>query len=467
MELSIQELAEVLYKRIKFILLLTLLGACTFFIWNRYVREPVYTASVQLYVNSYGTNSNETLNDLNYAQKIVNTYVNFLRTKDFYRQVKNETNLHYTTTQLENMTQIVTVNDTEIFEISVTSNNQSDTYKLVKAMETIAPKLIGSIKDNTRISIVDPVVYPEKPSGPAVFFNTAIGGVFGFALAFVLAFLQKMMDVKVKNTEELSDRYLLPILGTIPGFDQTSEKGKRRVLRLFSKKKNKKERNDHVIKPDTNFVITEAYKALRTNLRYILREQGCKTLLVNSPTPADGKSTTCGNTAITIAQTGARVLLIDCDLRKGRLHKAFGLNNTYGISDLISGVKIEKEVIQDSGYENLHIITLGTIPPNPTELLSSVQMEEVMLSLKRYYDYILLDSPPVNVVSDALSLSKMVDGVVLVVKENETTHPNIATAISKYALVDGKILGFVLNGVSLSQGMKSKYSYYYYDNSKH
>ncbi len=461
MEISIREILSLFYGKIKFILLLTLIGGCSLFTVNKFVLKPVYTATVQLYVNSYNNTTEENLNELNYAQKIVNTYINFLQTQSFYQKVLDQSGVHYTKEELDKMTEIKTVNSTEIFEISVTSNSAEDSYKLARVMQEVAPELIGKIKDNTRISVVDPVLYPNAPSGPRVMLNTILGNILGFLLAIAISIIQKLIDVNVKDEEELSSKYSIPILGSIPCFDKVSTDKIWVLRKIFKKKKeNVNDVYNHTLNLDTNFVIKEAYKSLRANLRYILRNDGCKTLLINSPTPEDGKSTTCTNVAITIAQTGARVLIIDCDLRKGRQHKAFGITNSYGISDLISGIKSETDVIKESGYENLHVITLGTIPPNPTELLYSSQMEEVLNSLKCYYDYILIDTPPVNVVSDALSLSKLVNGVLLVVKEDYTTHPNIETAINKYKLVDGKILGFVLNAITVSQGMKSKSDYY-------
>ena len=396
MEISIREILSLFYRNIKFILLLTLIGGCSLFTVNKFVRKPVYTATVQLYVNSYNHTTEESLNELNYAQKIVNTYINFLQTQSFYQKVLDQSGVQYTKEELAKMTEIKTVNSTEIFEISVTSNSAEDSYKLAQVMQEVAPELIGKIKDNTRISVVDPVLYPNAPSGPRVMINTILGNILGFLLAIASSIIQKLIDVNVKDEEELSSKYSIPILGSIPSFDKVST-DKIGLLKKISKKKKEKVNDvyNHTLNLDTNFVITEAYKSLRTNLRYILRNDGCKTLLISSPTPGDGKSTTCTNVAITIAQTGARVLIIDCDLRKGRQHKAFGLTNSYGISDLISGIKSETDVIKESGYENLHVIPLGTIPPNPTELLYSSQMEDVLNSLKRYYDYILIDTPPI------------------------------------------------------------------------
>jgi capsular exopolysaccharide synthesis family protein len=217
---------------------------------------------------------------------------------------------------------------------------------------------------------------------------------------------------------------------------------------------------------ETKFFVTEAYNALRTNLRFLLRKEGCKKILVNSPIPEEGKSTTGTNIAVTIAQTGAKVLLLDCDLRKGTLHQFFNLKSAPGVSDVLSGLKEEKEVMQETPYANLSVITMGAIPPNPAELLASTQMEEFIRRLEKNYEYIIIDSPPVNIVSDALSMIKLVDGILVVVKENFTTHPNIVNALSKYKLADARILGFVINGTSLNQGNKSKSQYYYYHKKK-
>ncbi|MDF2544872.1 MAG: hypothetical protein K0S47_4590 [Herbinix sp.] len=131
--------------------------------------------------------------------------------------------------------------------------------------------------------------------------------------------------------------------------------------------------------------------------------------------------------------------------------------------ELLIGLAKEKDVIQNTIYHNLQVITMGKTPPNPAELLTGSQMEELLKVLEKNYDFIIIDSPPVNVVSDALSLTKLVDGVIIVARENITSHPNIAGAISRLEFVDAKIIGFVFNGVSIKKGNKSKSQYYYYN----
>jgi capsular exopolysaccharide synthesis family protein len=416
-----------------------------------------------MYVNPNDVTAAADLNELNYAQKVVTTYINFLQTKVFYEQVIEDTNLGYSMKQLKEMTKIQPINSTEIFEISVTTFDPEEAYLLCMTMQSVAPELIKNIRSSAQISVVDPVAFPEEPSGPNIIVNTAIGGIIGFLLSVLLSFIWELIDVSVKDQEELQNRYKLPILGAIPSYNPNTQSKIKLINYIpFLKKKIDKKYVSRILKEDTKFVIKEAYNSLRTNLRFTLRKDNCKKLLISSPIPEEGKSTTSTNLAITIAQTGAKVLLLDCDLRKGRLHSFFKVNSTPGISDVLSGMFDEVEAIQDTQYENLQVITLGIIPPNPTELLASVQMEELIRRLEKKYDYIIIDSPPVNVVSDALSLVKMVDGVILVVREGITSHSNITSALTKYKFAEANVLGFVINVVSLNQGNKSKSQYYYY-----
>lgn len=494
MELSINDIISLLWKRSVLIVACTISCLFIFFAFTKYAISPTYTASVQLYVNSNNSNSTFDLNDLNYAQKVVNTYINFLKTKVFYIQVVEESKLNYSASEVEDRTEISSVNNTEIFQISVTTNSAEDSYLLVTAMQKLAPLHIKSIKEDAQISVVDPAVYPTGPSGPNILFNSAVGGLLGLFLSISFVFLWEILDVNVKNQDDLKRKYSKPVLGVIPDYYEHRRKGnliqmirsiKNRisVRELSGAKKRSKIKNntrtnakikarlngfdnirrDEVIKADTDFLITEAYKELRTNLRYTLNNDGCKRILVNSPISQDGKSTICTNLGLTIAQTGARVLLIDCDLRKGRLHNFLNLKSNPGMSELLIGMIKEKDALQQTRLENLQVISLGKIPPNPTELLSGGQMEEILRSLEKSYDFILIDSPPVNVVSDALSLTKLVDGVILVVRENFTSHPNIAGALTKLEFVNAKILGFVINGVSMKRGNKTKSKYYYND----
>ncbi|MDF2544871.1 MAG: hypothetical protein K0S47_4589 [Herbinix sp.] len=294
MEFSINNIIALLWKRFILITFCTLSGLCIFSVFTRVAIDSTYSASVQMYVNSDDTTSSIDLNDLYYAQKVVTTYINFLKTKIFYAQVIEESGLNYTAGELKNMTEINAINNTEIFQISVTSSSAEDSFRLVTVMQELAPELIKSIKSSAEISVVDPVAYPTGPSGPNILLNTAIGGLLGFFLSVSMSFLWEIIDVKVKNQEELKRKYNKPILGAIPNYDE--HRAKRTLFQMKDAIIHRNNvRNDKVIKDDTDFLITEAYKELRTNLRYSLSKDGCKKILVNSPISQDGKSTICTN----------------------------------------------------------------------------------------------------------------------------------------------------------------------------
>lgn len=453
------------------ILICTLIGAISLFLVSKLFIKPSYTASVQMYVDPNDSAASADLTKLTYAQKVVATYINFLETKVFYQQVLDKCSLRYTISELKDMTQIQAVNNTEIFQINVTSPNPKDSYAIVQAMQEIAPALISSIKNAAEISVVDPVVLPDVPSSPDILGNTLMGGILGLFFSILFAVLWEMFNIKVKNQEELTKKYSLPVLGAIPNFGGTKKKYllEGRVSeqqRELSGQQRELSNRESEVNENIKFVITEAYKTLRTNLRFTLRNEGCKKILIGSSIPEEGKSTTSANLAVSISQTGARVLLMDCDLRKGSLHNFFHLRSRPGLSDILSRQEDINNVISDTMYTNLKVIPLGSIPPNPTEILSGIEIEKIIKRLENEFDYILIDTPPITVVSDSLSLIKLVDGVLIVVRENHTSYPNLLNAISKYKFAEANILGFVLNGVTLKKARKN-YQYYYQYSNKH
>ncbi len=464
MELSITDLFVLFKKRILLIIICIIIGSGSFYVINRFFTDPIYTASVQLYVNSNDNNpvSAADLNELTYAQKVVMTYISLLQTKQFYEQVIKESGLNYDVNQLKNLTTIASVNNTEVFKISVSANNQENTYKIVETMQKIAPIIIKNIKSTAQISIVDPVTFPTKPSGPAIRKNTIIGGLLGVLVSIIIIFLLEVSNVILRNEEDLKNKYDIPVLGAIPNYNLIKHKKlffitKMPIIGRFAKLN----KNQSTINEDIRFMINEAFHTIRANLRFTLRKESCKKIIITSPLPDDGKSTICSNLAITISQTGARVLVIDADLRKGVLHNFYKVKGGPGLSDILSEEANEGEIIQNTVYPNLQIIPMGALPPNPTELLGSSQMYDLIRKLEKEFDYIIIDTPPVNIVSDSLSLMKMVDGIVIIVREGSTTHPNIAKALAKYRFSDANILGFIINGTNPENEYKKKSSNYY------
>lgn len=203
-------------------------------------------------------------------------------------------------------------------------------------------------------------------------------------------------------------------------------------------------------------IAAESYRTLRTNLQYSSFDDEYKVIVITSSEPGEGKSTTAGNLALSLAQGDKKVILIDCDLRKPSIHKKFKLSNTVGLSDVI----VEKESVTNVGHKynnNLTILTSGKIPPNPAEMLASKAMTALIEALKKVFDYVILDTPPVQAVTDAQILSTKADGTILVVRAERTKKDSVHNSIGLLRKVNANIIGTVLNGLE-----ESRNNYYYY-----
>ena len=219
---------------------------------------------------------------------------------------------------------------------------------------------------------------------------------------------------------------------------------------------------------DLKSPMSEAYKTLRSNIRFSSLDKKIQTIMITSPGPGEGKTTTSSNLAIAMAQAGYKTILIDCDLRKSNVHKGFNLSNQIGLSTFLIGDATFEEVLQRTWEENLFVITLGEKPPNPSELLGSLKMKNFIASLKEEYEYIILDTSPVILVSDALILSQYSDGCLLIVAADETHREAVNKAKRLLTNVNANILGIVLNKLDVSKRKYYGYdnSYYYDDNKK-
>ena len=216
-----------------------------------------------------------------------------------------------------------------------------------------------------------------------------------------------------------------------------------------------------VLDSNSDFLVREAYNTARTNIIYSLgSEKGCKKILITSASPHEGKTTTSLNIAIAFAQTEARVLIIDADLRKPRIYRHLGLTREDGLSDLLCGLIDIDKAIKHCKERNLDCITSGHIPPNPTELLSSSELGNILEQLSERYDYIFIDTPPVTVVTEAVDMAKYASGIVIVVRQGSTVLESINRARTNIQMANAKILGYILNDISINSYTYGSYSRY-------
>jgi polysaccharide biosynthesis transport protein len=284
----------------------------------------------------------------------------------------------------------------------------------------------------------------------ALFLSLA-GGV-GLAI-----FLEYMND-SVRSTEDV-DRWLrLPSLGVIPAVGGMA---KRRLLPSRSlARTNGHDSPELLINTENRSALAESYRHLRTSVLLSTAGHAPKTLLVTSSVPAEGKTTTAINTALSLAQTGAQVLLLDADMRRPRLHSVFGLGNQRGLSTILSSDLSEAEMlsmINEHEATGLHVLTSGAVPPNPAELIGSEQMRRLLTILEGTFTHIIIDSPPIGSFTDGVLAATLVDGVLLVIHSGKTSRGVVRRAKQLLQDVGAKVFGVVLNNVNLRE-----HDYYYY-----
>lgn len=214
----------------------------------------------------------------------------------------------------------------------------------------------------------------------------------------------------------------------------------------------------NILNKNSSFAAQEAYRTLRTNVRFAVNSSGCKKICITSGSAGEGKSITFLNFAISVAEAGQKVLLIDADLRRPALARLLVEKATPGLSNVLAGLAEPEDAIHKDVYENLDVMFSGDAPPNPSELLSSDRMRQMIEKLSLQYDYILVDTPPVNIVSDACEVANLLDGVLLLVRQDKSKKEEVKRAVTRLQLTGAKLLGYILNDTTLNK--QKDYSYY-------
>lgn len=307
----------------------------------------------------------------------------------------------------------------------------------------------------TRMSNVNVLDYARPqltPSKPNVRYNLMVGLIAALVLALGLAFGLELLDNTLSSQEQVEERLGLAFLGIIPSLAGKDRQAPHSDLVAFEQPKS---------------AVAECCRAIRTNLLFMSPERPLKSILVTSAGPRDGKTTSAASLAITMAESGKRVLLVDADLRRPRVHNAFKVANGSGLSSLILGEGTLGDTVKASGVPNLSLLTCGPIPPNPAELLHTDGFKKVLAQMMTEYDQVIIDSPPVGAVADAVVVSTQVDGTLLVVKNQVTSRDLAKRAVRALRDVNARIFGAILNDIDLEDRQAggyyyySKYGYYY------
>jgi polysaccharide biosynthesis transport protein len=316
----------------------------------------------------------------------------------------------------------------------------------------------GSTEKTSDISVATYSRLPKVPIGPARLRNILFAFILSLVAGIGLAFLLDFLDDTVNSMEDV-DRYIhLPALALIPA----SKGDKARLIGMPAGPAPPGASNALALVDDARSPVAEAYRHLRTSLLLSSAGQPPKTILVTSSQPSEGKTTTAINTAFMLAQTGAEVLIIDCDLRRPRLHAHFEVSNSVGLTNWLSGERNVDALIQSYDKQpKLKLLTSGPVPPNPAELLGSDEMRKLLALLSERFAHIIIDSPPAISFTDASILSTMVDGVMLIVHGGKSSRAVVRRARQQLLDVGANIFGVVLNNVKLESQQDYYYAGYY------
>ncbi|MCL5287199.1 MAG: polysaccharide biosynthesis tyrosine autokinase [Acidobacteria bacterium] len=321
---------------------------------------------------------------------------------------------------------------------------------------------------SNNIHFVDRARPPLSPVRPNKALNIALSLVVGVILGGVLALFNEYLDNSVKVPEEVEQLIGLPALGVIPAVASIgSTTAYSRMLPAATPVKPQAQELATLSQPHS--IVSEAYRALRTSILLSTSKHPPQTILITSGQPREGKTTTALNLCITLAQRGDRVVLIDSDLRRPRVHRSFGISNEVGLSSFLAGVVGIDDLPRPVPHiPNLFVISSGPTPPNPAELLSSEPMVGLFSELRRQFDFIVMDSPPTITVADSMILAAHADGVMLVIHGGVTTRESLRQAHKLLAGVNARMLGVVLNNVDIrSADYQYYYTYYYGDYYRH
>lgn len=473
---TIKDLLVLLLGKVWYIVAASIVCAILALFVSKFVMSKQYQSHVSMYVKSADNQSmgqdktNVDLQDIDASKSLVQTYIVILTDDPVMNEVSDKLLEMYTPEQLapyftvtsgrvsnddlRNAYSMIAVNQTEVLQITATTTNAKLSSDLCNIMADVAPSfLIRVIGAGSVEKIGDAEVY-NTPVSPNTTKNVALGFVGGLMVAVLVILVIDFFDNTVKNSDELGDIYQKPIVGEIMNIGgKTSKKDEgssadRKKQLLFNNK-------------DIPFNIVENYKTMRTNLMFTLSTTRNKIVVVSSPNPSEGKSVTVANLAASMAETENKVLLIDADMRRPVQHRNFKLKNNVGLSTILSGESTFDKCVHETKNGNFAVLTSGVLPPNPSELLASEKMRELLEYVQHKYDYVIIDGTPLLPVTDVMSLADEVAGVLLIARYGRTTYQEIEESMKKLDLGDCNLLGFVLNDISAKNGSHYGYKYSY------
>lgn len=409
--------------------------------------EKVYESRTQFFVSTTGSgDSGALLQGSTFTQQRVKSYAQLLTTPRILAPVAATVGV---SGDVAAQVSATTPPDTVLIDVAVRDTDPARAQAMGEAIAKEFPAAVtelespaGAEASPVKVTVVRPPTTPESPVSPKPFRNILLGAVLGLLLGLGAALVRETLDKTVKTADDIKVVTDAPILGTIAHDADAT----RRPL---------------IVEVDPRSPRAEAFRALRTNLQFVDAANHPRTIVITSSLAGEGKSTLAANLALTMAQAGSRVCLIEADLRRPKVLEYMGLEGGVGLTDALIGRTDVIDVIQPYGGTNLWVLGAGPIPPNPSELLGSTAMRGLLTNLTNRFDYVVVDAPPTLPVTDAVVISKLVDGAIVVAGSGVVQREQLARTLESLESVNGNVLGIVLNRVPSKHSQQ--YGGYSYD----
>lgn len=446
------------------ILLFIIFGLSAAVFYN-YGAPILYQSETSLYVEPTVNSNQVNYDGILSNQKMVKTYTQIIKSRKILLEVKQQLDREYSIGELQDMLEVSSVSDTEIITIKVTSQYKEEASEIANKIAQVFIDEIKETMEITNIRVIDEAIVNDIPVSPNTNLNCVIGGGAGLCIGLLLAFLIESMNNKIVTHEDVK-RYLgIKTLGVIPHNSIDVETKNKKSKKEYEKYSHLKGEEIKIITDPTS-VISESVRMIRTNLNFL----DLKVINVVSTLPSEGKTSLICDLAVSFAMLEKKVLIIDCDLRKPKVHKKFGLARKDGVTDLILshgsisiGSVIQKYEVKDSRIK-VDVLSAGSRVANPSELINKKSFQSMLEELKKHYDLIFIDCSPISSMTDGVLVSKLADGTVYVIESERTDYPVIQSCMDELKGNNVTVLGAVLTKVNVKRQKKLygyKYDYYY------
>lgn len=413
---------------------------------------PEYQSKTQLYVSvrSDGGSTGDLVQGANFSRQIVNSYVTVVNSSAVLDPVSDELQLDMTGTELGNRITASSPSDSALINITATSSSAEEAATIAERVgesfkNVVQTQLEPETNGASPISLTttQSALIPESPVSPNILVNAVLGLLLGLAVGYGAAILRTVMDRRMHSTDDIAQITDKPLLGEI--IDDP-----------------KADKNRIIVSTKPQSPRAESFRALRTNLQFLNVGAKKRVFVVSSSRPSEGKSTTSLNLAATLSQTGASVVVVEGDLRMPTFAKYLDIEGGAGLTDVLIGRAELVDVIQRWGRDPYYVLPAGQIPPNPSELLGTTEMEEILETLRNQFDYVIIDAPPVLAVTDAVVLEKLATGLLMVVATGFTTKQELEDSMQVLDTAGTNVLGVIATMVSAKQPGGYSYGQYGY-----